>query len=136
MNVKPCSQFLAQSGSLLQRGILERESRVEAEEGGGGGWSVERGAWSAGRPVALAVADEGEVLFQALVGNACAVAIGDFIAQTGAQAGLFDCLLDRCQRTRNRVGAGVVVYERRRVVTNRIEQGDQRAVIAILGGQG
>ena len=80
------------------------------------------------------MADEGDVLFQALLGDARAVAIGDFIAQAGAQAGLFDCLLDRCQRTRNRLGAGVVVDERRRAMANRIEQGDQRTVIAILAG--
>ena len=34
------------------------------------------------------------------------------------------------------MGAGVVVYERRGAVTDRIQQGNQRAVVAILGGQG
>ena len=40
------------------------------------------------------MADEGDVFLQALIGDARAVAIGDFIAQASAQAGLFDCLLD------------------------------------------
>ena len=49
VDVKAGAQFVAQGGSLLQRGVLERERRMEAEEGGGGWLRVEGRGLRVGR---------------------------------------------------------------------------------------
>ena len=82
-----------------------------------------------------AALDEAHVLGDARARAVHPVAVGDFVAQAGAQPGLFDGVRDDVQAAVDDVRAGVMVDQRRAAVADRIHQTDQRAGAHIIPQQ-
>ena len=123
--MKAAIQLPAQTGGGFQRFVAQREGSVQAEK----------------RPKAwivrlVAVADELHVFLQPLPGFFGAVPVGDLVAQAGADPGPLDRRGDVLQRLHDGAGAGMVVENGGHPMTDSVDQQEQGAVIAVLGGQG
>ena len=125
VNVKAGVQLVAETPGLLQRRVRQRERGMQAEE-----------RLDAIIVPLAATADEGRVLRQTFLGDAGAVAIRDLVAEAGAQTGFAHRPLDGGQRAGDRPRAGVMIDDGRGAVPDRVEEGDQRAIVAVLRGQG
>ena len=124
VDVEAGAQALRCAGRCFQRLVRQGERGVEAE--GGGQLRV---------GFVLAAFDEAHVLGDAGRCAGHAVAVGHFVAQAGAQAGLLDRVRDDVQAAVNHIRAGMVVNQRRAAVADRVGQADQRAVLDVIPQQ-
>jgi hypothetical protein len=98
VDVEPDLQVMPECGRVTQGGVGKRERGVQPEE-----------RLQVGALLLLAAADEPDVLGHSLKGDPGAVAVGDLVAEAGAQPGFAHGAGDGVQRAGDRARAGMVV---------------------------
>ena len=117
------AEVVAHLGGRGQGRVADGEGRVEAEEGAEEGRSPPRSA------------GEGGVLLEPLLRDRLAVAVGELVAEAGAEARLLHGLGDEVQGAAHGAGAGVVVDEGRGALPDGVDQHDLGAELDVVEAQ-